>query len=512
MPTRLDDSLRWSAGYRPRNVATISAGGTFTYGQLWARVLRLAGSLQTQGLRAGDRIALLMQNGHRYLELYHTAALLRAAIVPLNYRCIGTEIEYIVNHSGADTLVFDPNYAELIARLRSGIPSVKRFICAGGEPADSVSYESLVEAGVESDVISGDLSATLFQGYTSGTTGAPKGCVVRHEEFGDCLHNVATLYGIDALDIELVVAPLFHEAPAIFALAQHMRGGSVVVSADSTPADICEQIERHRVTWAFMVPTMWASLVRSTDIEQADLSSLRILLSGGSPLLTQTKELLLDKLPGAGLHEFYGGTELGLVTNLEPRDQRRKVRSVGRPVPGRLVELRDEAGRPVAQGGVGEIYVSGDILLKEYFNNPDATAAARGLDGFLTLGDMGRFDDEGYLYIVDRKKDMIISGGENIFPNDIEDILYRHPAVQMAAVIGAPDSNWGEIVVAAVKLKEDSVVSEQDLIAHCKGWLSSFKVPKKIDFYQELPMSSFGKVLRREVRRRYWTAASEIKV
>jgi len=176
------------------------------------------------------------------------------------------------------------------------------------------------------------------------------------------------------------------------------------------------------------------------------------------------------------------------------------------------VELRDEAGRPVAQGGVGEIYVSGDILLKEYFNNPDATASARGPDGYLTLGDMGRFDEEGYLYIVDRKKDMIISGGENIFPNDIEDILYRHPAVQMAAVIGAPDSSWGEIVVAAVKLNEGSVASEQELIAHCKSWLSSFKVPKKIDFYRELPMSSFGKVLRREVRRSYWTAANEILV
>jgi acyl-CoA synthetase (AMP-forming)/AMP-acid ligase II len=252
-----------------------------------------------------------------------------------------------------------------------------------------------------------------------------------------------------------------------------------------------------------MVPTMWAATVASEEIDRFDLGSLRLLLSGGSPLLTHTKEALLQRFPNAGLNEFYGATEVGLVTNLRSEDQRRKVRSVGRPVIGMFVELRDEAGNVVPNGEVGEIHIGGATIIREYFNNPEATAEAR-RGGFFTLGDMGRFDEEGYLYIVDRKKDMIISGGENIFPNDIEEVLYKHPAVEMAAVVGAPDRKWGEIVVAAVKLKSGSSVDEAELIAHCKAFLSSFKVPKRIDFWDRMPTSSFGKILRRDVRQSYW--------
>jgi acyl-CoA synthetase (AMP-forming)/AMP-acid ligase II len=216
---------------------------------------------------------------------------------------------------------------------------------------------------------------------------------------------------------------------------------------------------------------------------------------------------LIKRLPRAGLHEFYGGTEVGLVTNLGPADQTRKVRSVGKPVIGMFVELRDEDGNAVARGDIGEIRIGGATLIREYFNNPQATASARRGD-FFTLGDIGRFDEEGYLYIVDRKKGMIISGGENIFPNDIEDVLYKPPAVHMAAVVGAPDPTWGEIVVAVVTKKPGHYVSEPDLIAHCKRSPSSFKVPKRIDFVEQLPVSSFEKILRREVRSPYWETQS----
>ena len=195
---------------------------------------------------------------------------------------------------------------------------------------------------------------------------------------------------------------------------------------------------------------------------------------------------------------------MGLVTNLGPADQQRKVRSVGRPVIGMHVELRDDHGTPVAQGEIGEIHIGGSTPIREYFNNPEATTHARSDRGFFTLGDMGRFDEEGYLYIVDRKKDMIISGGENIFPNDIEAALYEHPGVQMVAVVGAPDTRWGEIVVAVVVLKPGAQADEQSLIEHCKKRLSSFKVPKRIDFRDTLPLSSFGKILRRDVRQHYW--------
>ena len=513
MPSRIGDALHWYATYTPNKIAIISSSGTQTYAQLWSRVCRLGSVLAELGLAPGDRIALLMQNSSRYLEVYQAAALMGAAVVPLNFRFTASEVEYVVNHSGARALLFDDCFVDTVRSLRTRLSSVAgRYVVTDGSADHAThSYETMIAAGREAPHSTpADLSACYFQGYTSGTTGFPKGCVNPHREFADCLRRIATIYDITEDDRELVAAPLFHEAPALFALLQIFRGGTVIVTSDSSPANVFEMIDQTQATWTFMVPTMWASMVSSEEIDRFDLGSLRLLLSGGSPLLTNTKDAILRRFPKAGLNEFYGATEVGLVTNLSPEDQRRKVRSVGRPVIGMFVELRDEQGNVVPQGEVGEIHIGGATIIREYFNNPEATADAR-RGGFFTLGDMGRLDEEGYLYIVDRKKDMIISGGENIFPNDIEEILYRHPAVEMAAVVGAPDPKWGEIVVAAVKLKLGSSVEEAELIAHCKTFLSSFKVPKKIDFRDQMPMSSFGKILRREVRKSYWEHL-EVKV
>lgn len=506
MPSRIGDALRWYATYTPQKTAIISSEGEQTYAQLWSRVRRLADALVRIGIKPGDRIALLLQNSSRYLEIYQATALLGVAVVPLNFRFVASEIEYVVNHSGARALVFDAAFMGTVESLRSKLPSIEDgyIVSDGGGAAGVHSYEHLVETGAEVEPhVPADLEACYFQGYTSGTTGFPKGCVNPHREFADCLRRIAAVYGITAHDREFVAAPLFHEAPVLFALTQLFCGGTVIVTSDTAPANVFGMIDRYKATWTFMVPTMWAAMMTSEEVNAFDLGSLRMVISGGSPLLTHIKESLLKRLPHAGLNEFYGGTEVGLVTNLGPADQLRKVRSVGRPVIGMFVELRDEMGTPVPQGEVGEIHIGGATIIREYFNNSEATTGARS-GSFFTLGDMGRFDEEGYLYIVDRKKDMIISGGENIFPNDIEDVLHKHPAVNMVAVVGAPDPKWGEIVVAAVVLKQGRSATEADLIAHCKAELSNFKVPKKIDFRDELPMSSFGKILRRDVRKPYW--------
>src|SRR5882757_9113545 len=510
MPSRIGDALRWYATYTPTKTAIISAQGEQSYAQLWTRVRRLADSLTKLGIDPGDRIALLLQNSRRYLELYQAAALLGIAVVPLNFRFVASEVEYVVNHSGAKALVFDAAFMPTIEVLRDNLPAIgsNYIVTDKDDLPEAHSYERLVDAGRDVDpAVPADLNTCYFQGYTSGTTGFPKGCVNPHREFADCLRRIATIYGITEDDRELVAAPLFHEAPALFALLQIFRGGTVIVTSDSEPANVFDLIDRNEATWTFMVPTMWASMVTSEEIDRFDLGSLRLLLSGGSPLLTHSKDAILRRFPKAGLNEFYGATEVGLVTNLSPEDQRRKVRCVGRPVVGMFVELRDEQGNVVPQGEVGEIHIGGATIIREYFNNPEATADAK-RGSFFTLGDIGRFDEEGYLYIVDRKKDMIISGGENIFPNVIEEILYKHPAVEMAAVVGAPDPNWGELVVAVVTKQPGFSVSEADLIAHCKRSLSSFKVPKRIDFVEQLPMSSFGKILRREVRSPYWERQS----
>jgi acyl-CoA synthetase (AMP-forming)/AMP-acid ligase II len=513
MPSRIGDALYWYATYTPNKVAIVSSADTQTYAQLWSRVCRLSSALAELGLSPGDRIALLMQNSSSYIEVYQAAALMGVAVVPLNFRFVASEIEYVVNHCGAQALMFDASFADTVELLRAKLPSVAdRYIVTNGAATSTThSYEALIASGSETPPsVPSDLSACYFQGYTSGTTGFPKGCVNPHREFADCLRRIATIYGVTEDDRELVAAPLFHEAPALFALLQIFRGGTVIVTNDSTPANVLELIDRNEATWTFMVPTMWASMVASEEMDRFDLRSLRLLLSGGSPLLTHTKEAILRRFPNAGLNEFYGATEVGLVTNLRAEDQRRKVRSVGRPVIGMFVELWDEDGNVVPHGEVGEIHIGGATIIREYYNNPEATAEAR-KGGFFTLGDMGRFDEEGYLYIVDRKKDVIISGGENIFPNDIEEVLYRHAAVEMAAVVGAPDPKWGEIVVAAVTLKPGGCVGEAELIGHCKKFLSSFKVPKRIDFRDQMPMSAFGKILRRDVRKSYWQHL-EVKV
>jgi acyl-CoA synthetase (AMP-forming)/AMP-acid ligase II len=508
MPRTMGDALEWHALQTPTQVAVVEAGRSIDYARLWQRVCRLGNALLGLGIQPGDRVAILMFNGTRYLELYHAIAAIGAAVVPLNFRFVASEIEYVVNHSGAKALFFDPELASVVRELEGRLPTVGTNLVVGeGDPGAHgarLGYEALLEeASPERPPVVVDTAGCFFQGYTAGTTGFPKGCVNLHGGFVDFFKRVAPLYGITSRDVELVPAPLFHEAPTLFALLQIFRGGTVVVTRETQPAAVLRHIAEHRTTWAFMVPTMWDALVSSGLIRAEEVTSMRILVSAGAPLLTHTKEALLAAFPRAGLNEFYGATEIGIATNLGPEDQRRKVRSVGRPIPGFHIRLLDEDGKDVPVGEVGEIYIRGPILIREYYQNPEATTAARRGPWF-TLGDMGTFDEEGFLHIVDRRKDMIITGGEHVFPTELESVLHTHPAVGAVAVVGIPDKRWGEVILAAVVLKPGQAATEEELIAHCSGRVGRFKVPKVVRFVEQLPMSAFGKVLRREVRRPYW--------
>jgi acyl-CoA synthetase (AMP-forming)/AMP-acid ligase II len=509
MPKTIGDALEWHAKFTPKQVAVVdTAGGSLEYGQLWDRVCRLGNALLGLGIAPGDRVAILMVNGKRYIETYHAIATIGAAAVPLNFRFVASEIEYVVNHSGAKALFFDSAFAPVVKQLDGKLATVGANLvvsdAAPGAAFGALSYEALVEkASSERPAVAVGPESCFFQGYTAGTTGFPKGCVNLHRGFVDFFKRTALLWSITPRDVELVPAPLFHEAPTLFAMTQIFRGGTVVVTKETQPADLLRRIAEHRTTWAFMVPTMWDALVSSNLVRREQVESMRVLVSAGAPLLTHTKEALLEQFPTAGLNEFYGGTEVGIVTNIGPDDQRRKVRSVGRPIPGFHVRLLDESGKDVPHGEVGEIYIRGPILIREYFKNPEATAAARKGEWF-TLGDMGQFDEEGYLHIVDRRKDMIITGGEHVFPTELESVFYTHPAVASVAVVGIPDKRWGEVILAAIVLKAGQRASEEELINHCNGRVARFKVPKRIQFMDQLPMSAFGKILRREVRRPYW--------
>jgi acyl-CoA synthetase (AMP-forming)/AMP-acid ligase II len=507
MPKRIGDALAWHAHNTPAKVAVIDRDRSLTYAQMWKRVCQLANALQRQNVQPGDRVAILMMNSAAYVELYQAIALLGASAVPLNYRFVGREIEFIVNHSQAKALVLDPLYCDIISALRPQLPSLADALFVTGEGAPGagwLSYEGeIAKASAEPPAVEADPDTCFFQGYTAGTTGQPKGCVNPHRGFVDFFKRLTWFYGIGPEDVEVTPAPLFHEAPTLYTMMQIFVGGTVVVVADPQPANILDLIARHRVTWGFMVPTMWDSIVNSEAIKTADVSSMRVLVSAGAPLLSHTKEQLLERFRGAGLNEFYGGTEVGVVTNLGPKDQRQKMRSVGKPIIGFDVKLLDEQRNEVPQGEVGEIFISGPILIREYYRNPEADKAARH-GNYFSLGDVGRFDEEGFLYIVDRKKDMIITGGENVFPAEIERVLHLHPAVAMTAVVGIPDDRWGETILAAVVAKDGAQVKADELESHCRQHLANFKVPRRFEFMQQLPVSSFGKILRREVRDPYW--------
>src|SRR5258706_4871804 len=446
MPSLIGDALAWNATYAPEALALVSRTGRLTYRQLWTRSVRLADALRRHGMQPGDRIALMLANGASYLELYHAAAVLGIAVVPLNFRFVSSEAEYVIKHSGARALVFEEAFRDAIepSRRRLEAEGLHSIVVGAPKNATEIENEALVAAGdPEAADFSPDPEACYFQGYTSGTTGFPKGCVNPHRGFADCLKRMARVYETTSKDIQLVAAPLFHEAPALFSLTQLFVGGTVVVTADSSPTNIFALIEREKVTWTFMVPTMWAAMVARPELKSANLASLRAVVSGGSPLQTPIKTALINRLPNAGLHEFYGATEVGLITNLAPEDQLRKTRCVGRPVPGMVVELRDDSDAVVPTGEIGEIHIGGSTLIREYYLSPEATAKARSARGFFTLGDMGRFDEEGYLYIVDRKKDMIISGGGNNFPNDNQDGLAKHSPPRKGAGSVAPRERQG---------------------------------------------------------------------
>jgi acyl-CoA synthetase (AMP-forming)/AMP-acid ligase II len=270
------DALYWHATYTPKKTAIVSSLGAQTYAQLWSRVCRLSSALAGLGVRPGDRIALLMQNSSRYIEIYQAAALMGVAVVPLNFRFVASEIEYVVNHAGARALLLDASFADTVDGLRAKLPSIadRYIVTDAAESPSTRSYEALVTAGSDTPPAEpADLSACYFQGYTSGTTGFPKGCVNPHREFADCLRRIATIYDITADDRELVAAPLFHEAPALFALLQIFRGGTVIVTSDTSPANVFATIDREKASWTFMVPTMWAAMVASGEIDRFDLGS-----------------------------------------------------------------------------------------------------------------------------------------------------------------------------------------------------------------------------------------------
>jgi len=486
--------LRWNAVHRPNEIAVICATASVTWAELDSRSDLLAIALAGLGLKREDRLGVMMKNCLEYLEIYQAAAKSGVVVVPINVQLKTAEVRYILSDSGARAVIIDPDSA---SEDRSQAFGSLPIVTTGGEGA---TYEELL-TGAEHRALPPRIRTGLFfQGYTSGTTGRPKGCLQRAEVFVEHYHLSNTLYRHGQGDVMLIPGPLFHEAPTLFSLAQLFFGGTVVLLPRFDPDEALQTIERERCTTVgFAVPVM---LDRLCEVAASyDISSVKRIITAGAPLHESTRLNVLASFPGSTLDEFYGGTEIGIITNIEHRSAREKGAAVGRPVNGISALVLDEHDEVAPVGEVGQVFVT-PVMMAGYHNLPEATASATRTFGevtWMTLGDLGQLDEEGYLYLVDRRNDLIISGGENVYPTEVEDVLEAHPDISELAVIGLPDARWGQSVTVVVVSDAENLTLEE-IRAFCADKLAGYKTPKRLIRVDSLPRTASGKIMKHELR------------
>jgi long-chain acyl-CoA synthetase len=477
--------------------AIIDQGQSFTYRQLQDRCCRLAGALVGLGLKKGDRVAILAANGHRYIETYVGVPAAGFVVVPLNTRHAMPELEYALRDSGSRVLICDRDpgpLADIVEQVVM-IPDDYETLLSNAEPVD-------LGRNVTEDDLAG-----LF--YTGGTTGASKGVMLTHRNLmANTLHYLICTPHYEK-DVMLVMAPMFHAAGSIAILPSIWTLGCQVPLAAFDPKAALDEIEKHEVTVTLGVPTMLAAIAEEQHVRPRRTDSLRLIAHGGSPIATEVLRRTNSAFPTAQLSEIYGATELSPLCTCLLDEQliidSPLARSCGRAVIGNEVRILSPEGAELPAGEVGEVVVRGPNVMQGYWNKPEQTAAAL-QDGAYWTGDLGFMDDEGHLFLVDRSKDMIVSGGENVYSTEVEEALYQHPAVLEAAVFGVPDEKWGEAVWAIVVPREGHEnLDTAGLVEFCREKIAGYKVPKGIDLRQEpLPKSGPGKVLKRELRAPYW--------
>lgn len=510
----------------PSKVGVVDGDRRFTYAEFGARVDALAGYLRRQGVQPGQVLSILHENAHEYLESYYAAASLGAILNPLNTRLSAEEIHFVLKDAGARWLIASATLAPLAeAVLTEGTGLVGVLRTRGDPPPGavaipSVPYEKALASApdfFEPAAVTGDDVAHLF--YTSGTTGAPKGVMLTHRNVTVHALGVIAELGLNETDVCAHVGPLFHLADSWAAFAVTWAEGRHVLVPRFDPAAVLATLERERITLTALVPTMFNMLVNHPDVSRYDYSSLRLALSGGAPiapaLVRKVIETFRCEFANAyGLTETSGLLAFSLLNHhlreLPAEEQLVYRAKTGRPF--MCVELRvmDEAGRPVAadERQVGEIQARGDTITPGYRNRPQATAEAF-RHGWFCTGDLAVVDAEGYLTIVDRKKDMIVTGGENVYSAEVENVLYACPGVREAAVFGIPDEKWGEAVKAAVALAPGVTLTEAEIVAFCKAHLDGYKAPKSVDFLPALPHTGSGKIFKKALRDPYWAGRTQ---
>ena len=496
----------------PDHEAFIIQGKRISYQYLNQRVNQLANALSARGIARGDKVAVLMRNRQEVLETFFAAVRLGAVNVPINIRLAPAEMLYILNNSETRVLCVESEFLGVIEQIAGNLSSVEAIILTGDpENRRYLQFDEIMKEGQPNrPSVYVDDEDEAFIIYTAGTTGKPKGALVTHKNMIcnslDMIHesNLSHPRRSDLPSLEpkiLTVAPLFHVA-GIMNIIKTMIERKTIVLKDFDPVDILKTIESESITYIFLVPTMWRILLSNPHFGDYDVSTIRIVGYGADVIEKSLKERILEHFPNASLFEAFGQTEMSATTTfMKHQDALRKEGSVGLPL--RMVSMRlvDNDMNDVAMGEVGEIVYRGPGMFKGYYNNPEETAKAFE-GGWFHSGDLAKMDEDGFITIVDRKKDMILSGGENIYSAEIEEVLLKHPDVREAAVVGVPDVKWGQAVKAYVVLESGKALSSDDLIGFCTKHLARFKRPKHVRFIDALPRSATGKVLKKVLRER----------
>jgi fatty-acyl-CoA synthase len=503
------DLLHRTARRQPDKLAIVCGEVRWSFAEFDAVVDGVAAGLAERGIAQGARVAVLARNSHAFAALRFALARLGAVLVPINFMLKADEVAYILRHSAAQTLAVDSELAGLGRSAAALDTQVRQFLWLPSEhasepAADTVSFDELARcaAAVPPCALgNADLAQIV---YTSGTESSPKGAMLTHDaiiwQYASCAIDAA----IAATDVMLHALPLYHCAQLdVFLGPMVYVGGTSIITARPTPDNLLSLLARHRITSFFAPPTVWISLLRSPQFDGTDLSSLRKGYYGASIMPVEVLRELARRLPQVAFWNLYGQTEIApLATLLGPDDQLRKPGSCGRPVLNVETRVVDDAMRDVAPGAVGEIVHRSPHLMLGYYHDDERTRAAFE-GGWFHSGDLGTIDEEGYITVVDRKKDMIKSGGENVASREVEEMIYRLPAVSEVAVIGVPHPTWVEAVVAVVVPKAGCTVAEGEVLAFCTANMAAFKAPKRVVFVESLPKNPSGKLLKRELRERF---------
>jgi acyl-CoA synthetase (AMP-forming)/AMP-acid ligase II len=500
------------AGIVPEQEALVCEGTRLTYAEVHARVRRLAGVLARLGVGPGTRVAALHVNSHRYVEAYYASAMLGAVFIPVNYRAKLPELEHMLKTGAVRLLFVGERYLDAVERLRPALGDLQTIVAFDRPVHAYRGYEELLAGGAdhEDEAEVEDDDTTILM-YTSGTTALPKGVMLTHQDFTAYVTANVELADGTPRGAALLCVPLYHIAGTTNMMTTLWTGRRLVLMPQFEARGWLDLVERERITHAFVVPTMLKQLLDQPDLEQRDFSSLEILSYGGAAMPFPVIRRAIERFPpNVGFVNAFGQTETtSTLTLLGPEDHRldgtpaeierrtKRLTSIGRPLPDVEVQIVGDDGQPLAAGEVGEICVRTPRVMKGYAGSAESPLVR---DGWLPTRDMGWVDDDGYLFIAGRKDDMIIRGGENIAPAEVESVLQSHPAVEEAAVIGVPDIEWGQRVAAFVVLRPGGALTADELTAFCRERLASFKKPELIHFVPELPKNPMGKILRRELR------------